>query len=132
MSNPAITGVPQAVSLRTANLGVGSYIINDYVIMITEAQDGYTMTIRKGSQEQEIHLTELDQEHVDASIQAALAEAKASGEFDGPKGDKGEKGDTGNTGPAGPTGPQGIQGPKGDKGDPGVAVNVVGTSLNIV
>ena len=132
MSNPAITGVPQAVSLRAANLGVGSYIINDYVITITEAQDGYTMTIRKGSQEQEIHLTELDQEHVDSSIQTALAEAKASGAFDGPKGDKGDKGDTGNTGPAGPTGPQGIQGPKGDKGDPGISVTVTGSCLNIV
>ena len=77
------------------------------------------------------------------TIDAALEEAKESGEFDGPagpqgpKGDKGDtgsvgpagpKGDTGSTGPAGPkgdtgakgeTGATGAQGPKGDKGDPG-------------
>ena len=40
----------------------------------------------------------------------ALAQAKASGEFDGPQGPAGPKGDTGDTGP---------QGPKGDKGDKG-------------
>lgn len=57
-------------------------------------------------------------EHVDGiaeqmpqDIQDALAEAKASGEFDGPKGDKGDKGDQGI---------QGIQGEKGEKGDPGI------------
>ena len=68
------------------------------------------------------------------AINTALAQAKASGEFDGPqgpegpqgpKGDKGDKGDTGATGATGPKGetgpqgPQGEQGPKGDKGDTG-------------
>ena len=70
----------------------------------------------------------------------ALAQAKASGEFDGatgpqgPQGERGPKGDTGPQGPKGETGPQGFpgekgpqgpkgdvgpQGPKGDKGDTG-------------
>lgn len=62
------------------------------------------------------------------TIDAALTEAKESGEFDGPPGPQGEKGDkgdtgaTGATGPQGPqgeTGPQGATGPKGDKGDTG-------------
>lgn len=71
------------------------------------------------------------------AITTALAEAKASGEFDGPQGPKGDpgeagpkgdKGDTGATGPQGPKGQDGkagkdgadgAQGPKGDKGDPG-------------
>lgn len=43
---------------------------------------------------------------VDSKVEAALAEAKASGEFDGPQGPQGE---------------QGTQGEKGDKGDTGAA-----------
>lgn len=58
-------------------------------------------------------------EDIVSQVDAALAEAKESGEF------KGDKGDPGEPGPMGPQGPQGIQGiqgergPKGDKGDPG-------------
>lgn len=82
--NNAITATPQSVSIE-GTLGVGSYILNDYLITITADEDGngYWMTIRKGSQEQQIHLTELKQEYVDEAIRTALAEAKASGEFDG-------------------------------------------------
>ena len=47
---------------------------------------------------------------VPQTIEAALAEAKASGEFDGPQGEKGETGERG---------PQGEKGEKGDKGDTG-------------
>lgn len=57
---------------------------------------------------------ELVQEIADGIPQAidnALAEAKASGEFDGPPG---PKGDTGGKGEKGDTGAQGPQGPKGD------------------
>lgn len=65
------------------------------------------------------------------AIDTALAEAKASGEFDGEdgapgapgaKGDKGDKGDTGEQGPKGDkgdTGDPGETGPQGPKGDPG-------------
>lgn len=58
----------------------------------------------------------------------ALAQAKDSGEFDGPRGPEGPqgpKGDPGEIGPAGPTGetgpegPQGERGPQGEKGEPG-------------
>ena len=77
----------------------------------------------------------ISQDDLQAATNEALAQAKASGEFDGPQGPAGPKGDTGDTGPqgiqgpAGPqgdtgaTGPQGTagatgpQGPKGDKGD---------------
>lgn len=122
MSNPQIVSLPAVVQ-------VGSYIINDYLIEITESSDGngYTMSITRGGQTHEIHLTELNQEYVDECIQTALAEAKASGEFDGVTpianvikengvatititdaegttevdiydGEKGDKGDTGETG----------------------------------
>lgn len=62
------------------------------------------------------------------AINAALAQAKASGEFDGPQGPKGDtgpqgpKGDTGDTGATGPQGPKGdtgATGPQGPKGDTG-------------
>lgn len=55
----------------------------------------------------------------------ALAQAKASGEFDGPQGPegpqgpKGEQGIQGSAGPTGATGPQGPQGPKGETGPKG-------------
>lgn len=55
-------------------------------------------------------------------IDAALQEAKDSGEFDGPQGPvgpQGEQGPQGETGATGPAGPAGSQGPKGDKGDTG-------------
>lgn len=48
-----------------------------------------------------------------------LAQAKASGEFDGAPGEKGEKGDKGDTGDVGPAGPKGDTGAKGDKGETG-------------
>lgn len=75
----------------------------------------------------------LDADELTNAVNTALAQAKASGEFDGPqgpagpKGEKGEKGDPGDTGPAGPkgdtgdTGPQGIQGPAGPQGETGPA-----------
>ena len=73
----------------------------------------------------------ISQEDLQSATDAALAQAKASGEFDGrqgPEGPQGPKGDTGEVGPVGPkgdtgakgdTGPQGPVGPKGDKGATG-------------
>lgn len=55
----------------------------------------------------------IDEEEVSGIVNTALAEAKASGEFDG------EKGDTGPQGPQGEKGDTGPQGSKGEKGDPG-------------
>lgn len=95
---------------------------------------------------------------LDDAVDSALATAKASGEFDGAKGDKGDKGDTGPkgekgdkgdtgsqgiqgetgaTGPQGPkgdTGDTGATGPKGDTGDTGngiLSVTKTGTSVNV-
>lgn len=84
-NNPAIYGTPQVVSLPIGSIGIGSYIVNDYLITVAESEDGngYTMTIKKGGQSQTIHLTELQQEYVNECIQTALTYAKNSGEFDG-------------------------------------------------
>ena len=61
----------------------------------------------------------ISQGNLQAATNEALAQAKASGEFDGAQGPQGEKGDTGATGPKGDTGATGAQGPKGEKGDKG-------------
>lgn len=73
----------------------------------------------------------ISQDDLQAATNEALAQAKASGDFDGPQGpagpqgEKGEKGDAGDIGPAGPkgdtgdTGPQGPQGEQGPQGIPG-------------
>lgn len=84
-NNAAIYGTPQVVSLPTGDVALGSYIVNDYLITVTAdtSGNGYLLTIRKGSQEQTIHLTELTQEAVNAAISASLTQAKESGEFDG-------------------------------------------------
>lgn len=69
----------------------------------------------------------LDATALPTAINDALAQAKASGEFDGAKGEKGDKGDPGaqgirgEKGETGPTGPQGEIGPAGPKGDTGPA-----------
>ena len=68
------------------------------------------------------------------AVNDALAQAKASGEFDGqdgtqgPQGIQGEKGDKGDKGDTGAQGVQGEQGPKGDTGDTG-ATGQRGTGL---
>ena len=53
------------------------------------------------------------------TINAALEQAKESGEFKGDKGDPGIQGPKGDPGEKGEKGDTGEQGPKGDKGDPG-------------
>lgn len=64
----------------------------------------------------------LSADTLQAATNAALAQAKASGEFDGADGDtgpRGPKGDTGATGPQGSKGDTGGDGPQGPKGDTG-------------
>lgn len=52
-------------------VGVGSYILNDYVLTVEKADEGYVLNIKKGSEEQTAQI------------------------LIGPKGDKGDKGDPG-------------------------------------
>ena len=61
----------------------------------------------------------LDSSKLPEAINEALAQAKDSGEFNGPKGDKGDTGSQGPQGPKGDTGATGAQGPKGDTGATG-------------
>ena len=68
---------------------------------------------------------------IPSSVQAAITEAIASGDFRGPQGPKGDKGDTGAAGAKGDTGATGAQGPQGatgaDGASPGVTIaNITG------
>ena len=63
----------------------------------------------------------LDATALPTAINDALAQAKASGEFDGAKGEKGDKGDKGDPGAQGIRGEKGDTGPAGEKGDTGPA-----------
>lgn len=61
----------------------------------------------------------LDKTALPTAVNDALAQAKASGEFDGAKGEKGDKGDKGDQGAQGIRGEKGDIGPAGAKGDTG-------------
>ena len=65
----------------------------------------------------------LDKTALPTAINDALAQAKASGEFDGAKGDKGD------TGPEGPKGDTGPVGPKGADGKDGAGMDVTGAKV---
>lgn len=80
----------------------------------------------------------LDKTALPTAIDDALAQAKASGEFDGAKGEKGDKGDPGaqgirgekgETGPAGEKGDTGPVGPKGADGKDGAGMDVTGAKV---
>ena len=80
----------------------------------------------------------LDATALPTAVNDALAQAKASGAFDGPKGEKGDKGDTGaqgirgekgDTGPAGEKGDTGPAGPKGADGKDGAGMDVTGAKV---
>ena len=89
----------------------------------------------------------LDATALPTAINDALAQAKASGEFNGAKGEKGDKGDTGaqgirgekgdtgpagekgDTGPVGPQGEKGPAGPKGADGKDGAGMDVTGAKV---
>lgn len=80
----------------------------------------------------------LDATALPTAINDALAQAKASGEFNGEKGEKGDKGDPGaqgirgekgDTGPAGAKGDTGPEGPKGADGKDGAGMDVTGAKI---
>lgn len=66
---------------------------------------------------------------IDQTVQAALAEAKASGEFDGPQGPIGPAGPAGPQGERGETGSTGPQGEPGEDGAPGVSPTITVTDI---
>lgn len=80
----------------------------------------------------------LDATALPTAINDALAQAKASGAFDGAKGEKGDKGDPGeqgirgekgDTGPAGEKGDTGPAGQKGADGKDGAGMDIIGARV---
>ena len=71
----------------------------------------------------------LDKTALPTAINDALAQAKASGEFDGAKGEKGDKGDPGAPGIRGEKGDTGPAGPKGADGKDGAGMDVTGAKV---
>lgn len=71
----------------------------------------------------------LDKTALPTAINDALAQAKASGEFDGPKGEKGDKGDPGAQGIRGEKGETGPAGAKGADGKDGAGMDVTGAKV---
>lgn len=63
---------------------------------------------------------------IEQTVADALAEAKESGEFDGPQGPQGERGETGAKGATGATGPTGQTGPAGA---PGISPSITITDI---
>lgn len=61
----------------------------------------------------------LSQSNLQDGVDIALAQAKASGEFDGPQGEIGPAGPQGIQGEVGPQGPPGETGPQGERGEQG-------------
>lgn len=71
----------------------------------------------------------IDKTALPTAINDALAQAKASGEFDGAKGEKGDKGDKGDPGAQGIRGETGPAGPKGADGKEGAGMDVTGAKV---
>lgn len=71
----------------------------------------------------------LDKTALPTAVNDALAQAKASGEFDGAKGEKGDKGDPGAQGIRGEKGDTGPAGPKGADGKDGAGMDVTGAKV---
>lgn len=68
----------------------------------------------------------LTEDDLQSATDKALAQAKASGAFDGAQG---PKGDTGETGPQGPQGEQGPKGDTGPQGPAGAGLDVTGATV---
>lgn len=143
-----VNGIDQPIVDKVAKLTIGRATVGldnlDNVRQYSSVnQPPYPVTSVNG-QTGAVELTADDvgaisQDDLQAATNEALAQAKASGDFDGPQGPAGPKGDTGDTGPRGPQGEQGPQGdtglqgpigPQGPKGDTGPAgpVNVPSTT----
>lgn len=130
--------------LRTANVP-NRILQNSYAIRVF-GYDGKatlheaTFEVKARTRPADYVYTEEQEYTIEAYIERAVEEAKATGNFQGdtgPKGDKGDKGDTGEAftydmfteeqlealrgpeGKQGPIGPQGERGEKGEKGDKG-------------
>lgn len=97
---------------------VEDYLEQNPVEVPVESVNGKTGKVKLTAED----VGAISQDDLQEATNEALAQAKASGEFDGPQGHAGPQGIQGIQGEAGPQGPQGeqgIPGEKGEKGEPG-------------
>ena len=124
---PAIESSTSQAGTGSANPSVGDisaetfYELKSLLIQSSDTLNAYYEKINTKLEGQYVKQTAFDEhkQEVPQFINDALAQAKESGEFDGPPGPAGPQGIQGEKGDIGETGPQGEQGPKGDKGDTG-------------
>lgn len=105
----------EGVSEEQIAAAVEAYLLEHPVDVPVTSVNGQTGAVQLTAED----VGALAQDELQTGVDAALAKAKASGEFDGPQGPQGEKGDPGATGPQGDTGPVGPAGPQGPAGADG-------------
>lgn len=110
----------EGISEEQIAAAVEAYLADNPVDVPVTSVNGQTGAVQLTAED----VGALAQGDLQTGVDAALAQAKASGEFDGPQGPQGpqgEKGDPGDTGPQGDTGATGPQGPQGEQGPVGPA-----------
>ena len=100
---------------------VEDYLEQNPVEVPVRSVNGYTGDVKLTAED----VGAISQDDLQEATNEALAQAKASGDFDGPQGPKGEQGEPGTAGPQGKTGPQGPQGPAG--ATPNIQIGTVET-----
>lgn len=105
----------EGVSEEQIAAAVEAYLADNPVSVPVDSVNGKTGAVQLTAED----VGALGQGDLQTGVDAALAQAKASGEFDGATGATGPQGPKGDKGDTGPQGPQGQQGPQGEKGDPG-------------
>ena len=132
LTEPGVPADAAAVGNRLAKLeeyqdpdaiknAVNDYLAQNPVESPVQSVNGRTGTVELTAED----VGAISQGGLQEATNEVLAQAKASGEFNGPAGPKGDTGEsgpagpTGATGPVGPKGDTGAQGPKGNKGDTG-------------
>ena len=122
-------------TITTSKVSVAD-IVNDLVTNVADKPISAAQGVVLKGLIDALRNDKLDAAELTNAVNTALAQAKASGEFDGPRGPEGPqgpKGEIGPQGPAGPAGTDGAQGPAGADGQPGAdgAPGPAGTTPNI-
>lgn len=110
----SVNGQSGAVTITAESLGAATS--DEVTSAVNTAWTDAQKTLRPMFDAKQPKGDYITQEGLQDATNAALAQAKASGEFDGAQGPKGDPGATGATGPQGERGPTGDTGPTGPAG----------------
>ena len=121
--------IPNQLLTSGASIYCWAFVIDESGAY-TKKEQAFAVT--KRAKPSDYVYTETDVITVKTAVEKALEEAKASGEFDGEKGDKGEQGDQGERGEQGIQGEKGDKGEQGEKGDPTDVQQTTGQSTTAV